>query len=195
MCTKCLIKAAVIAAVSVVGASQTAKADSMAKDLGPKAKEIVMSFAKELKGTLVKTMKAEGPVSAIGVCNVSAPEIAEARAKATGWSVGRTSEKLRNSSNAPDAWEKSVLQIFAKRKAAGEDLKPMKYAAVVEKNGKKVFRFMKAIPVGKPCLTCHGENIKPEIKAKLKELYPNDAATGFKLGDLRGAFTLSKPLN
>ncbi len=29
----------------------------------------------------------------------------------------------------------------------------------------------------------------------LKDLYPQDTATGFKRGDLRGAFTLSKPLN
>jgi hypothetical protein len=28
------------------------------------------------------------------------------------------------------------------------------------------------------------------VTARLKELYPQDAATGFKVGDLRGAFTI-----
>jgi hypothetical protein len=32
------------------------------------------------------------------------------------------------------------------------------------------------------------------VKAKLAELYPKDRATGFKEGDIRGAFTLTKTL-
>jgi hypothetical protein len=30
------------------------------------------------------------------------------------------------------------------------------------------------------------------VTAKLKALYPGDLATGFKLGDLRGAFTITQ---
>jgi hypothetical protein len=33
------------------------------------------------------------------------------------------------------------------------------------------------------CLTCHGENIAPEVKVQLAELYPADRATGFQVGD------------
>ncbi len=36
--------------------------------------------------------------------------------------------------------------------------------------------------------------MKEPVKAKLAELYPDDRATGYKEGDIRGAFTLSKPL-
>jgi hypothetical protein len=53
---------------------------------------------------------------------------------------------------------------------------------------------MKAIPTAAQCLNCHGESISPEVDAKLKALYPNDQARGFKEGDLRGAFTLAKPV-
>jgi len=52
---------------------------------------------------------------------------------------------------------------------------------------------MKAIPTGEGCLKCHGQNIAPEITAKLKENYPDDKATGFKLGDVRGAFSIIQP--
>jgi hypothetical protein len=41
------------------------------------------------------------------------------------------------------------------------------------------------------CLGCHGKNIAPEVQAKLDELYPEDQATGFSEGDLRGAFVIS----
>ena len=55
------------------------------------------------------------------------------------------------------------------------------------------FRYMKAIPMGAvPCLTCHGAP-EPALNAEILRLYPQDRATGFAPGDLRGAFTVSMP--
>jgi hypothetical protein len=42
---------------------------------------------------------------------------------------------------------------------------------------------------------CHGSNIASPIAAKINKLYPNDKATGFKLGDLRGAFSITETLS
>ena len=70
----------------------------------------------------------------------------------------------------------------------------MEYAEVVAEGGKQYFRYMKAIPTGELCLKCHGAEIEPGVKAKLDELYPNDKARGFKLGDIRGAFTIKQPM-
>ena len=53
---------------------------------------------------------------------------------------------------------------------------------------------MKAIPTGKPCLTCHGAEIKSNIVAKINELYPYDKAKNFKVGDIRGAFSVIIPI-
>ena len=53
---------------------------------------------------------------------------------------------------------------------------------------------MKAIPTADLCLACHGESINPDIAAAIDEAYPEDQARGFKSGDIRGAFSLSKPL-
>ena len=125
--------------------------------------------------------------------NVAAPAIA-ADASANGWSVGRTSLKTRNPKNAPDVWEKRVLDEFDAAKNKGADATKLERFEVVEKNGVRTFRYMKAIPAAEPCLTCHGQAIKEPVKAKLAELYPFDRATGYKEGDIRGAFTLSKPL-
>jgi hypothetical protein len=61
--------------------------------------------------------------------------------------------------------------------------------------GGPAFRYMKAIPTGELCLTCHGGSIDPDLAARIRAGYPKDQATGFKLGELRGAFTLSKPLD
>jgi hypothetical protein len=65
----------------------------------------------------------------------------------------------------------------------------------MQHNGNKVFRYMKAIPADDVCLMCHGKNIPDNLSAELKQLYPNDQATGFKKGDIRGAFTAIKILD
>ncbi len=158
------------------------------------ARTIVMGFFKQLKGTLIGAMKEGGPVHALGVCKTKAQPLTKAAADSSGWDVARTSLKLRNPTNKPDSWERAVLKDFEAKKAAGANPKKLEFADIVETNGKKVFRYMKAIPTGKPCLACHGTELKEPVKNKLGELYPLDKATGFKLGDIRGAFTLSKEL-
>lgn len=153
----------------------------------------VQGFFKMLKGELQAAMKKGGPLAAIEVCHVRAPEIADASSTG-GWTVARTSLKLRNPGNAPDAWEREVLKAFDTRKAKGEDPAKLVRAEIVDEGGRPVFRFMKAIPTAKLCLNCHGAKLKPEVAAKLDELYPGDKARGYKAGDIRGAFTLRKPL-
>lgn len=160
------------------------------------------SAVQELAGKLMKEMKtamqAGGPVQAIKACNESAPLIASEISEKYNWQVGRTSLKLRNPANAPDAWEEAVLKKFAERRAAGESPEKMAYFEVVEEKGQKNFRFMKAIgmpPLAKmPCLICHGDNIDSTISTKLNELYPNDKAVGYKAGEIRGAFTITQPM-
>lgn len=162
--------------------------------------EASRNAAKEFQGLLGGELKAAiaagGPVNAIQVCNKKAGEIAADISQKHGWKVGRTSLKTRNTANAPDAWETKVLNDFEARKAKGEDATKIEYSEVVKQDGKNVFRYMKAIPIpeGAPCLACHGEKIDPAAAAKLKELYPQDKATGYKQGDLRGAFTITQPL-
>jgi hypothetical protein len=162
--------------------------------LAGEARTIIKGFFKHLKGTLVGAMKEGGPVNALNVCKTKAGPITQEAAKKSGWNVARTSLKLRNPSNKADGWERSVLKAFETKKTAGADPKKMEYFEIINIDGKKSFRYMKAIPTGKPCLHCHGSQLKEPGNAKLGELYPTDKATGFKLGDIRGAFTLLKDL-
>lgn len=165
------------------------------EQLAAEARGHVKPFMMALKGELKKAMKAGGPVNAIAVCNEKAPEIASRLSKESGWELRRTSLKVRNPDNAPDAWERGVLEDFEKQKAAGADVKKLEHYAVVEQDGKRIFRYMKAIPTGGICLECHGPQLKPEVAAKLDELYPQDQARGFNPGDIRGAFTFRKVID
>ena len=76
----------------------------------------------------------------------------------------------------------------------GADVKELEVYDTATQDGKPVFRYMKAIPTQKPCLTCHGPNVSEPLGKTIAEFYPDDQATGFSLGELRGAFTIVQPL-
>ncbi len=171
------------------GAAEDAVAAGVA-EIKPELKR----FASMLKKELQQALKTGGPLKAIEVCNGKAPEIAARISEETGWDVGRTSLKWRNPDNAPDAWERKVLEDFEKRRARGEKAQAIDYAEIVEQDGRRVLRYMKAIPTGKVCLACHGSNIDSAVRARLDEFYPDDRARGFRPGDIRGAFTVSRPM-
>ncbi len=183
-----IVGAAILAAALATGAETDLEARSKASRL------VIKSFAESLQAELKGAMQASGPVAAIEVCNETAPAIARRHADREGWSVGRTSLKYRNPNNAPDPWEQMVLQSFEDRKAAGDDPASIDHAAYVTEDGRRIFRYMKAIPTAEVCLNCHGSGeVRPEVAAKLAEFYPDDKARGFKVGDIRGAFTIVQP--
>jgi len=160
------------------------------------ARKTVMGFMQDLISALQKEMAAGGPAGAVGVCSDLAPSIAGRISRETGWRVTRVSEKVRNPLlGMPDAWEQKVLLDFDKRASNGEDIDKMSFSEVVSEPDGRFFRYMKAVAVKQPCLACHGteEKIAPSVRAILKERYPHDRATGYKLGDLRGAISVKEP--
>lgn len=165
--------------------TQSINAATNPQALKQEAATLIPPFAKHLMDTVQQAKEDGGPVAAVAACQTLAPNIADEHSNAD-WEIGRTSLKTRSDDNAPDDWERQVLEQFAERAAQGEDAKTISYAQTVDGQ----FRLMKAIPLQEGCLGCHGTNIKPEIAAALDDKYPNDTARGYSAGDIRGAFTL-----
>lgn len=167
-------------------------------DIPPEVQEsrfAAQKFSVALKDALQQAIQNGGPVNGIEVCHRQAADIATDLSQKLGLLIGRTSLKVRNPENAPDNWELAVLKQFEARKAQGEPVDSLEFFAVIDDDqGQKTFRYMKAIPTASLCLACHGTHISPEVDSKLKELYPKDTARGYQEGDLRGAFTIAKPL-
>ncbi|HET20197.1 MAG TPA: DUF3365 domain-containing protein [Chromatiales bacterium] len=179
-----LLPLALALATAPVLADEAAKIDQ--------ARAIAKEFGGTLKGELEKAMKAGGPVAAIEVCHSKAPAIAKDLSAKYRAEVHRTSLKPR--ATAPQDWEREVLADFDARRVSGEDPNAIEFHQVVEIDGKPHLRYMKAIGTMPVCLNCHGTDIKPEVKARLEALYPEDKATGYKAGELRGAFSITAPL-
>jgi hypothetical protein len=191
-------RAAVVTALALALSAGTACAEDAAAPVDPhvaKARGAIKGLGEALKEKLGAAMKEGGPAKAIDVCNTAAMPITDDQGKAAGVKIGRTALKVRNEKNAPDAFEKRVLEKFIEQLKAGADVAKLDYAETVTENGVKTFRYMKPIPMlEKPCATCHGATIAPELKAEIDKRYPKDAATGFAPGELRGAFTVSETL-
>lgn len=145
-------------------------------------------FGKELKETLVIAIRDGGPMAGVETCASAAPAVA-AKYSSDYLQVGRTAERLRNPANAPDAWEAATLKEFSQELLDGKQPELISAERLTTLHGKPALQVMTPIPAGKPCLTCHGTNVKPDLLAKIRELYPDDHATGFREGELRGAFT------
>jgi hypothetical protein len=149
-------------------------------------RELAKQLATELKGALSTALQTS-PEHAIAVCNEQAPKIAAKVATEANVQIGRTSLKLRNPKNAPSEWQRAVLLDFQNRLKAGEAVGALEYSATVKAGAKTEHRYMKAIPTEPLCLTCHGKQLTPSLQQAIRAKYPNDAATGFNAGDIRGA--------
>jgi len=156
------------------------------------AKAAIQELAGALQAELKSAMQAGGPVAAIGVCNTQAMPITQEVAIEQGLSVYRVSLKNRNPANLPNAWQTVVLENFEQQKAAGKDIGSLVWSEKVSVDGVQEFRFMQAIPTAAVCLSCHGTDLSPEVSQVLASLYPEDRATGYQVGDIRGAFVATQ---
>ncbi len=162
--------------------------------LDDNAQTAIKALGGALQAEIKGAMKQAGPVAAIAACNEQAMPITAKTSIEQGMDISRTALRIRNPDNQADSWELEVLQQFQERQAEGEPLMGMVYSAIVEQEGQQVYRMMRAIPTQAVCLNCHGNDLDPEVAQKLTTLYPQDKATGFAVGDLRGAFSVRKVL-
>ncbi len=179
------MKRLIISLLLVVCQPVLADIDNLMQD----SRQLIKTYATQLKKQLQQSLQAEGIVAAIKHCQVVVPEM-DTGSLVTG-RIKRTSRFVRNPKNTADAWESKVLASFATRQQQGENVNALEFHEVTrDETGKKQFRYMKAIAVQPLCLNCHGEHLKDEVKWQLKQLYPMDQATGFQIDDLRGAFSI-----
>ena len=188
---------AAAAAALLVGCAADTPAPKPA-DMGwvPEARNVATSAPPKLLAVLQEEIAKGGPESAIEVCRDKAPAMARAASEQSGWNVRRVSLRNRNPKAVPDAWERATLEDFDRRAAAKESPATLERAEVTIENGQAVQRYMRALPTMPLCTQCHGaaDKLSPAVTARLRALYPDDRATGYVAGDIRGAMTLRRPV-
>lgn len=150
---------------------------------------IVVSLQDALLRELTNALALGGPELAIRSCHIDVVGVTRRIARAPGLSAGRTSDRLRNRANAPSAWAAPLVQANA-----GRAVRDVDGFAVDLGDAVGVLRPIAERPL---CASCHGpaEKISPPVRAALAERYPDDRATGFKDGEIRGWFWVEVPKN
>lgn len=177
-----------VAATAVAGEVET---------LTKETREATQPLLGKVVGTLKETLATNPADKTVDVCREKLPGIVKETREKTGWNIRRVSLKTRNAERGtPDEYEAKVLADFDRRAAAGEKGETMESAEIVQTPEGRLFRYMKALPVQEICMTCHGDpaNFAPDLTARLKALYPADKATGYQLGQIRGALTVKRSL-
>lgn len=161
------------------------------------SRNTAMEFRKKLIGVQKAQLESVGAENAIPVCRVVAPRLAAEYSK-DGQQLKRVSLKARNKvQGTPDAWEKEILEGFDNAQRDGKPADNMEASTVSKDADGRWFRFMKAIPTQAQCLQCHGKpaDISAGMKAKLAAEYPQDLATGYSIGEIRGAISIKRKIN
>jgi len=114
-------------------------------------------------------------------------EIGKKFYNATGYRLRQVSSKYRNPNNKPDKFEEKALAEFEKDKNLSE------YKGVDNINDQKVLRYLIPLHIEEACLKCH--SAKETIPETIQEDYPEDRATDYTFGDLRGAISVAVPID
>lgn len=118
------------------------------------------------------------------VCGQVATE-AKSLADANGWRVEQLAEKYRNPVHKADREAERFMHVLA----ADTTVEGLWIHTVMD--GKPGLRYFRRIPVQQTCMPCHGTmDSRPDF---IKTGYPRDRAYNFKVGDLRGVYSVFIP--
>jgi hypothetical protein len=179
----------------VLACSGSRETANVALPLDSAAVTRARAAADELGGDLVTMLTSElkrgGPVAAIAICADSA-QVRTERHHSSGITVRRVGTRVRNPKNAPDSTEAAVLASFAAAIAANRPIADTAFTTG-DAAGNAVTRYLRAIRVQEFCIACHGpaDSIRAAVKQVIASRYPEDRATGYRTGELRGAISVT----
>ncbi|MDO5611440.1 MAG: DUF3365 domain-containing protein [Pseudomonadota bacterium] len=160
-----------------------------------RAEHAMQAFTGRLQATLKDAISQQGAVAAIDVCQQQAPQIAAEIAAEHDVRIGRVpvAARGRNPHNSAAGWQLDALAAFEAAHAAGQPAADLIFSQRDGLPGDVALRVMKGLETQPACLACHGKQLAAPVHAALATHYPNDAATGFAAGDLRGAVWVEGP--
>lgn len=140
---------------------------------------------KLLLSNVMQAMKVGGPVNAVAYCNIHATSLTDSLESVYNCTIQRVSDKYRNPANKLTGTDAEILAEMS----VTNSMEPV----LVSENGRMVY--YKPIKIAMPaCLVCHGtsgQEMDTKTLKIIKQKYPDDLATGYKEGDLRGLWKIT----
>ena len=183
------MRAALVAFVLVACAKPAPKETT---DVTPAQRARGAALVGELKKSLlqaVTTAMAQGVPAAIEACHTQAPALTAAVAR-EGAVVGRATDRPRNPKNAASGWQAEALAHFDKLKRGGTPLQGQTFVRALS-DGR--IAYAEPLVIQELCVSCHGAALAADVQVAITAKYPNDRATGYAAGDLRGVAWVELP--
>lgn len=154
------------------------------EDAISKGAAVSAALLQKLGGEVKTNMQANGPVKTVEFCSLHALEMTDQIARETGTQIKRQSLKNRNPVNAASGEERELLKKWEKMVQSGQSLP--NHELKKSPDGKMVY-YKPLLINNEACLKCHGDIAEGSPMAQaIHATYPEDKATGYKMGDLRG---------
>lgn len=161
----------------------------------PEVKEEGAKITKQafttLSSNLQQALGDGGVANALEFCNIQAMPLTDSLSKNYDVEIRRASHQPRNPANRADSLEAVSIKKYITALEANGELKPYTYRT------HNSFIYHAPIRItGQLCLNCHGtpgKDISEKDMRVIRELYPEDEATGFSQGDLRGIWAIEFP--
>ena len=150
-------------------------------------RNIAMQTKLALGKNLMHAINTRGSAGALEFCSEKAFLLTDSMSKVLNAKIRRVTDKNRSPLNAASGEELLYIREAKESLAKGESIKP----GMKEQAGKHVGYY--PIITESMCLQCHGKpgsDISETTMAKLRQLYPNDKATGYGINELRGIWVV-----
>jgi cytochrome c len=151
-----------------------------------KGNEVSSALLQKLGGELKTQLQTSGAMGALHFCSQNALILTENVAKESKTSIKRLTTLPRNPVNKASFEEASLLSEWDKLVKSGQPLPTHK---LVTTNNTVVY-YKPILINNEACLKCHG-NVEGDLAKAIKAAYPEDKATGYKMGDLRGMIAVT----
>jgi hypothetical protein len=185
---------ALVSIASLTGQSPPSSASWSIREAPPeyrviiaRADLIIVTMHDALLRELREGLAGGGPATAIRSCHVDVTGVTQRLGRGEGIAAGRTSDRLRNPTNAPRPWAAALVTANAGRRAREVD------GFAVDLGDK--LGVLRPIAQQTMCAGCHGpaDRIGANVRQVLADRYPTDRAVGFSEGDIRGWFWVEMP--
>lgn len=154
------------------------------------ARQMADQLAEKIRGILFRELEKGSFPGAVSACSEVAQEITRGFNTRPGRFVRRVSLKNRSPLNGPDGYEARKLEEFDRLQE--QKRLPGETYEVQKEGGRDTLRYLKPLIALPLCITCHGpqEKIPGPVQTVLREKYPEDKATGYRAGEVRGAVSV-----
>lgn len=149
--------------------------------------QLAMQTKTVLGSNMKQSMQMSGVDGTVSFCKTRAAPIATEMSTKLGASIYRVSDRPRNPDNAASDRELQVMAEFREAMARGEAP-----TSAAHDLGDRVVGYYPVV-TNAMCLKCHGQpgsDIAPSTLAIIDAEYPDDQATGYGSGELRGLFVV-----